>query len=248
MLEREDGTYVPVIVTNKHVVEGGVEGKIVVHLSTEAETPSGLHQEVIIKNFENVWVNHPDDDVDLCVMAISELADALSQRGHKPFFIPMNKDIIPSDEELHELRAIEDIVMVGYPNGIWDSVNNLPIMRRGITATHPAYNYEGREEFLIDAACFPGSSGSPVVLLNEGDYSDKLGNTYLGTRGRVLLLGVLYAGPQFTSHGEVQIVQVPTNQQVISVSRNMLNLGNIIKAKRILEIENLIKEMIHETP
>jgi hypothetical protein len=26
--------------------------------------------------------------------------------------------------------------MIGYPNGIWDAKNNLPVIRKGITATH----------------------------------------------------------------------------------------------------------------
>lgn len=52
--------------------------------------------------------------------------------------------------------------MVGYPDGIWDEFNNQPIVRRGITATHPKNDFNGKGEFLIDAVCFPGSSGSPV--------------------------------------------------------------------------------------
>jgi len=58
--------------------------------------------------------------------------------------------------QLGELSAIEDIIMIGYPDGIWDSINNQPIIRRGITATQPKNNFNGKQEFLIDAACFPG--------------------------------------------------------------------------------------------
>ncbi len=60
--------------------------------------------------------------------------------------------------------------MVGYPVGLWDSVNNMPILRRGSTATLLDWTYEGRQEFVIDAACFPGSSGSPVFKYTVGDY------------------------------------------------------------------------------
>lgn len=79
--------------------------------------------------------------------------------------------------------------MIGYPNGIWDSVNNMPIIRKGITATHPRLNYNGRKKFMIDAACFHGSSGSPVLLFNTGTYATKDGNTTIGTR--IMLLGIL---------------------------------------------------------
>lgn len=57
--------------------------------------------------------------------------------------------------QLGELSAIEDIIMIGYPDGIWDSINNQPIIRRGITATQPKNNFNGKQEFLIDAACSP---------------------------------------------------------------------------------------------
>jgi len=57
--------------------------------------------------------------------------------------------------------------MIGYPNGLWDHVNNLPLIRRGITASHPGVDYQiegqnGPGVTVIDMACFPDSSGSPV--------------------------------------------------------------------------------------
>lgn len=70
--------------------------------------------------------------------------------------------------------------MIGYPNGLWDSVNNMPIVRRGTMATNISLNHNDKREFVIDAACFPGSSGSPVVLFNKGGYADKKGNLNWG--------------------------------------------------------------------
>ena len=103
------------------------------------------------------------------------------------------------DDEISNLGALEEIVMVGYPIGLWDAANNMPLFRRGITATHPNIDYEGRPDFVIDAACFPGSSWSPALLFNQGAYTTRQG-TYLGSP-RLKLLGVLYAGPQFTASG-----------------------------------------------
>ena len=106
--------------------------------------------------------------------------------------------------------------MIGYPNGIWDATNNMPILRKGITATHPNIDYEGRLEFLIDAACFPGSSGSPVFLFNTNGWTNRDGSMSLGSR--VKLLGVLSSGPQHTTTGEVRIVTVPTQQRAVAIS------------------------------
>ena len=128
--------------------------------------------------------------------------------------------------------------MVGYPNGIWDSKNNKPIFRKGITATDIKYDYNGKKEFVIDAACFPGSSGSPVLIFNQGMYTDKFGNTYAGS-GRAKLLGVLYAGPQYVTEGEIKTVVIPTVERSIAISQIPNNLGYVIKAERILELEKL---------
>ena len=42
---------------------------------------------------------------------------------------------------LEELSALEELVMVGYPIGLWDKNNNFPIFRKGYTASHPAIDF-----------------------------------------------------------------------------------------------------------
>jgi hypothetical protein len=133
--------------------------------------------------------------------------------------------------------------MVGYPNGIWDATNNMPIARRGITATHPNLNYEGRREFMIDAACFPGSSGSPVFLYNTGGYATRAEGMVMGGI-RIKLLGVLYAGPQHIATGEVRVVNVPTQQRAIAVSSIPQNLGLVVKASRLLDFDGLLRPLV----
>ena len=151
----------------------------------------------------------------------------------------MDEKLLPTATDLANLIAIEEVVMVGYPNGIWDHVNNMPVFRRGVTATHPNADYCGRKEFMIDAACFPGSSGSPVLLYNLGNYSDRKGNTIIGSR--LKLLGVLYAGPQHTATGEIAIQTIPTVSKPVAISRIPNNLGLIIKAERLKDFEAILQ-------
>ncbi|WP_281248121.1 S1 family peptidase [Lacicoccus alkaliphilus] len=191
-----------------------------------------------MQNFESHWKNHPNPEVDLCVMSIMPLINYAHTSGNELFFIPLDKSLIPTNSQLKDLKALEDVIMMGYPNGIWDRVNNKPIFRKGITATHPYNNYDGKEEFMIDAACFPGSSGSPVFLLNEGSYQDRQGNTYMG-QTRIFLLVILYAGPQHTITGEIEIIDIPTSDTAVPISRIPNNLGLIIKSSRINELEGL---------
>ena len=97
-------------------------------------------------------------------MPIEHILDEAEATDRTPYFPSLQKAMIPSSTDLEGLAAIEDVIMIGYPIGLLDSHNNLPVARKGITATDPVKDYEGRKEFMIDLACFPGSSGSPVFL------------------------------------------------------------------------------------
>lgn len=238
--DKEANTHIPVVITNKHVIKNANKGRLIITKANENGEPVDTeHFTLLFDNFESFWRLHPSDDVDLCAMPIAPLLNAASEKGEKLFYIPFAKELLPTEKHSEELSALEDVLMIGYPNGIWDSVNNMPILRKGSTATHPLYDYNGKKEIMIDIAAFPGSSGSPVLIFNENGYHDKKGNHYMGS-SRVILLGVLYAGPQATATGE--IVMSPNLQRPIAVSQIPNNLGVIIKAERIIELEKLFEE------
>jgi V8-like Glu-specific endopeptidase len=78
------------------------------------------------------------------------------------FYMKTSTNLIPFPSTSDDLDAIERIIFVGYPNGMYDRKNYTPILRQGITATPFHLDYDGLPAFLIDASVFPGSSGSPV--------------------------------------------------------------------------------------
>lgn len=228
---------IPVIVTNKHVIEGAQTGTFVLTARNENGEPIlGSYETIRLDSFESGWLKHPDPAVDLAVFPIAPLLNAADAAGKKIFFLPLNERLIPTDEVLATLGGIEDITMIGYPNGIWDVRNNMPIVRKGITATNPKNDYNGLPLFVIDCACFPGSSGSPVLIFNQGGYTDAQGNTHLGAN-RVILMGVLFAGPQHVAEGEIQTIDVPLQQVSISMSRIPNNLGFVVKARKLLDFK-----------
>jgi V8-like Glu-specific endopeptidase len=236
---KETKQHIPVVITNKHVVERSKKGRLIfTKANSNGEPLDTNHFSFFIDNFESFWQKHPDSAVDLCAMPITPFLQTADKHSEKLFYIPLDMSLLPTPEKLADLSAIEDVVMIGYPNGIWDSVNNKPIFRKGITATHPCSDYNGKKEIMIDMACFPGSSGSPVFILNEGGYRDRNGNHYFGA-SRLFLLGTLYAGPQHTATGEIRIINVPTSQVPLAISSIPNNLGLIIKAERIIELEQL---------
>jgi V8-like Glu-specific endopeptidase len=187
----EDKRNIPIIVTNKHVIKSALKGAFILSSANKDGSPNlTKHIPVFLENFESRWILHPDSNIDIAIMPIAPLINEAYSKGFIPFFRTIDSTIIPTEEQLNQLTAVEDILMVGYPIGISDRVNNYPIFRKGITATHPANKYEGRDEFLIDAACFPGSSGSPVFLLNSGNYVTKTGTTVIGTRFSFLVFSL----------------------------------------------------------
>jgi len=152
----------------------------------------------------------------------------IRNRGGNPAICILRDRDLPSPNELEDLNVFEDTVVVGYPDGLWDARNNLPIFRRAATATHPTVDYQGEPKFLIDCAIYPGSSGSPVFLYNAGPTNSRNGAiNMLGPRVR--LLGIVHATFMFAADGTVEPVPAPT-QRLASRTAVPNNLGIVVKA------------------
>lgn len=132
--------------------------------------PTSKKIEVTIPNASNNgWFGHPNSTIDLSIIPLNKVINDCLLQGNRPYVGYLDSENLPKNDEWSSLSALESIVTVGYPSGIWDSVNNLPILRRGVTATHPKFNFKGKPVFLIDSAVYPGSSGSPVFLYSMRD-------------------------------------------------------------------------------
>lgn len=241
---QKDDSQVPVIITNKHVVANATIGKFHVTLANNNGLPDiGSHQLFQITDFEKQCIKHPDQNVDLVAFPIGPLLNQLKAAKVQLFYVPLQIDLIPKDNERENLSSMEDIVMIGYPNGIWDSKNNLPVIRKGITATHSNIDWNGKTEFLTDIASFPGSSGSPVFLANIGGYIDNKGNTFMGSH-RIKLLGIHYAGAMHTATGEIKIITAPTSNIPLPITQIPNNIGVAINSKRLFELEEEVAKHV----
>lgn len=229
-----DHEHVAMLITNKHVIANCDSITVQWHTSSAedlAVPTKNMYSATISFDPSEVY-NHPDPSIDICAMGLSPMLDAARAAGTPIFFRMLAPSLIPTDWSIFD--SIEDVYMVGYPRGIWDAVNNRPIVRRGITATALDSDYNGKPEFMVDMACFPGSSGSPVFISQTNYFDRELGGYSIG-KHRVFFVGILYEGPMFAQTGEIILGNNPKFQ----VSA-MMHLGNVIKSSELLELHEII--------
>jgi hypothetical protein len=234
------GSTIPLLVTNKHVLAQGGEASVWCHEQSpdNPRKSSGTVKQAILSVAAGTTLEHPDKDVDLCAVPFGGILNQAKDAGSPLLFIPLSSGIIPRDDQWADFDAIEEVIMIGCPNGIYDTVNYNPIIRRGISATPLSQRYLGKSEFMIDMACFPGSSGSPILLVNQMGYREKASGNFMMGAGRIFFLGILYAGPLITSQGQIVFAQAP---QVMT--NTMMHLGNAIRSSEMAEIEKLTRNM-----
>jgi hypothetical protein len=220
-----------VLVTNRHVIHGACGGKIRMHgagTDNKINPQNGMWIE--FGNFEASWIGHPDPEVDLCVMPIAPIIKSAALAGRNPTVARLGAASIPSTDELAVMSTIEDVLMIGCPNGIWDEKNGLPIMRRGCCATHPGKTFRDGREFLIDVCTIPGSSGSPVFAYRPIAEERPLD---------VRLLGIVHSVYTYTAAGEIEPEPISANPKTV-YTQVPINLGVVIPARRLLDFSEEI--------
>ena len=111
-----------------------------------------------VKTFMQKGVNyyfHPrinqvtGEPYDLCVIPFGDIIPALEAQSNTPlYYKSFREEHLMTNTNKSTLDSIEDIIMVGYSCGIWDKVNNRPIIRKGITATDPKVDYRNIRSFF----------------------------------------------------------------------------------------------------
>ena len=246
MSKTEHGIF-NVLVTNKHVIQGSVKGAIRAHLAdvNDETKPSGEIGECSIDQFEQYWFSQPGSNVDLAIMNFDHIRSAMTNATNRKLFVRhIGSDMIPTHDHIADMNVVENIIMVGYPNGLYDESNNFPIFRSGHTASHPSVDFDGRAEFVVDVACFPGSSGSPILIANEDDYISRTKN--LRVQGGNSFLGILHAGPTVTIDGQIEVTTVPTGRSLITRSQTMMHLGYAIKSREVESATRALQAIVYQ--
>lgn len=217
------------LVSNKHVLERGANlsfsgvardgDRPVLGKTSALAIPRKVHDQYV--------TGHPDAAVDVAVVNVTGVLQAAGDSG--PFFRSITSDMAATVSKLTELDAIEQVMFIGYPNAIFDRTNLTPIARGGRTATPIELDYAGEPAFLIDASVFPGSSGSPVFLADQGTYRRRDGSVVVGSR--FMFLGILAAVHVRQVAGDVR--QLPTS--LLASFDEPIDLGIVYKASAVNE-------------
>jgi hypothetical protein len=228
------------LVTNKHVVNGAQRGRFSFLKSDGTAPLLGQKYDIEIDDFQNHWFGNPDPEIDIAVLPLGPVLIETQSRQWQIYFKTVSKEILPSKAQLEDLDAIEEVVFIGYPIGIWDTKNFLPIARRGTTATPISVDYANRPIFLVDASVFPGSSGSPVFVCNVGSYSHR-GGLVVGSR--LLFLGIVSSVFFHEENGPLTLANIPTASISTVKTRQMIDLAVVFKSSAVFEtIEALLRQ------
>lgn len=239
----EGGKPVPLIISNKHVL---CNSKF---LEFDFATADIQHNRKFapaktIRFSENqipIFL-HPDPNVDLAAVPLQPILKQAKDAGIELYTVWLNESNFPSIETVSTLNIGTDIVMVGFPTGLMDEYNNLPVSRKGSLATPYVADYQGKTDFVIDIAAFGGSSGSPVFAVTSQFKTDINGNPMFAKELPIFLIGVLHSGPILKAHGHIVSVPAPTNF-LMSETEMMIHLGICLKAARIKELCNHIENI-----
>ncbi|KPV62583.1 MAG: hypothetical protein AOA66_1273 [Candidatus Bathyarchaeota archaeon BA2] len=242
--ELEDKRYL-FLVTCKHLINEVKEGTLTFIKSSGQKPLLGESYRLRIENFENGWFKHESENIDVAILPFVPVLNHILNQGVQVFFKSIPDNLIPKDEKLKELDAVEDVLFIGYPIGLWDPKNFIPVVRKGITATPVFLDFKGEKQFLIDASVFPGSSGSPVFIHDKGIYWDKKsGSTVVGHR--IFFLGMLSAVFKMPDTGEIIL---PTERTPVIRISQLVDIGVVFKAETILEtIKEFLEKVKNASP
>lgn len=232
----QDGnTVTPVLVTNKHVLDG-FERCTIFFIQGDEGAPHLDKPAVGYSTSCNPgpWVGHPDPGIDVAVMPLGPVINDLIAASRRPFYRTIPPSACPPEDALGNLDVAEPVTFVGYPNNLYDGAHNTPIIRQGATATPIQLDWNGLPQFLIDASVFPGSSGSPVFTTLRTSYFS--GDSIQLGASTPYFLGIVAAVYQRQATGETVLAA----SQPRVLYNDMIHLGIVYKWT---SIEEAVDEM-----
>jgi V8-like Glu-specific endopeptidase len=157
---------------------------------------------------EPLWTRHPTQDV-----AAIELPD-----GVAPSALPLQA---LGGQRVLEAIGIEpgdEMMVLGYPDGVSANAAGFPILRAGRVASYPLSPADRYPTYLVDFNVFGGNSGGPVYALAPS------GPLPQGASGRAIVVTGLLT-QQIESRGQRLAIGNVTQADFITETLSLLNGG-----------------------
>jgi hypothetical protein len=211
------------LVSNKHVFKDpkGIISFSLNKSKADNTVDLGNLDTYLATDFSSDYYEHPDPEVDLACLNVTGVSIP-----PKNSFIKFIQEEMISKFDEPRLFPGADVWFVGYPENRYDVTNNLPLLRRGYISSLPKVRFNNRDQFIIDAQVFQGSSGSAVFAPIDGNYK---------------LIGIVTA--TMIKHGKLQSIN--TLHQDIGVVQT-LGLGIVIKSTKLIELLDIARKKTEE--
>lgn len=157
-------------------------------------------------NLENFTVQDhtllaPDNTTDVCAVKL----DVTGCNGLQ--FTWFGKEHLMTDDKLLEtFTSLTSVAMSGYPTGLYDDHNHLPIYRTGFTASHPGLKYKGLPEGIVNVSNFECDSGSPICHFPQSIEFSKKETAQVAGGLPFCLLGIHHEG--YDTHSTLGLTDI----------------------------------------
>lgn len=153
-----------VLVTAAHVLEqmNGDEAALLLRKRDKDVYQKGLFKIQIREKGRPRWVKHPHADIAVMYVRLPDEMDlALLATSY-----------LATDEILtqFEIHPGDNLLCLGFPNGLAANDGGFPILRSGRIASFPLLPTSKVKQFLFDFNIFSGNSGGPVYLVDSMRY------------------------------------------------------------------------------
>ena len=155
-------------VTSRHVLHDPAAGhfpdrvEIVLHVDAQNLTRTEVLSVPLYEDGQAVWRQGRDSvgEVDVAVIPIDRtaLTDTVVLSAFGPGHL---------QQSLDEVHVGDQLLVVGFPLGFYDTVHHLPVVRHAVIASAFGVRFQGEGYFLTDGRMHRGSSGSPVVMRRD---------------------------------------------------------------------------------
>lgn len=160
---KADGTPRTVLITAAHVLDNmpGQNARIGYRFQGEGGAWRFSAQPLAIRQGAlQLWVKNPTRDVAAIeIKAPPEFAKAA---------IPLSWLADASDFDTAKVGPGDEMMVLGYPEGLAANPAGFPILRSGRVASYPLTPVSEFPTFLLDFRVFSGNSGSPVFITADG--------------------------------------------------------------------------------